>query len=247
MNAAHDYRNGVAVPPAQMRRADILEFPYISLVSPISETAWTGFSSVREAIAFKHDHGLAEAWRIRDRRPDGHHDAYGDALLVLGSMISDHIRPFAAAMGGIEDLAIDVRREIIAFSLSVLHEAGILSPCEIGTWRAMRGKYRNHFGKERAHAWLEDLDGNVLDILPWNASVSGPVFHAAGKESSAFLGYSPLNRVYGTVTDSVLRGAVDDQRCALRKEEILARYDFLTTHIQAFLKRAPLPQKKEES
>lgn len=243
MDMSFDFRKEVGQVPFNHPRADISELSIISLVSPTASTAWSGFPTISSAIDFKRTEGLGDDWRIRDRRDsDQRKDVYGESLLVIGSMIHDHIRHLVSTYGPVENIDITVRREMMSYAAGLIEEITRISDRDIGTWRGMRGKFVTSFGKERAHAWLEDVDGNILDILPWNPDVNCVAYHAAGSEAHGhFQGYSALRKAYGTATDAVLRGDLERSGSAIGMAEFARLHARLGNHIVASVSRSHLP------
>lgn len=216
----------------------------IALVSADSDTAWCGFSTISDAIVFKMSCGMTERWRIRDRRAanTGRDTILQDAMLVVGTMILDHLRNLSSVYGS-GKLPLVVRREMIMFAATTLREVLIGCERDIGRWRPMRGKFCHPTtGVEISHAWLEDDHGNVLDVLPWNGAERGPIWYSAGGETRRiFDGLCKMSDGYGTATGNVLRGRQSHPETAISQIEFARLNVVLGSHIEAFLKRSRLP------
>lgn len=226
-----------------LRKHLSVEHP-LAVISPHAEHCWVGFGSIAEAVSFKHRNHLGDSWRIRDRRTIlacEEENELCEAMLNIGSMISDHIRLLTAAVFASGRMPASVRREITMFAHTVIRECIITSDRDIGKWRPMRGKFL-HNGMEVSHCWLEDRLGNVIDFLPWNYPLS-PASYACHQDGFVknYLGVSVLSDGYGTEFGSYLRGEKAHEGASLTAAEFRKRYLTLGDHIASYLSRSRLP------
>lgn len=216
----------------------------IAVLSPGSQDAWTGFRSMREAAKFKFEKGLGDDWRIRDRRETTFMfpgEELADAMLNVGTMISDHLRILVSKTFNTSKMPASVRRELMMFCFATLRESLISVDKSVGRWRPMRGKFVQN-GIETSHCWLEDVPGNVIDVLPWNYQVAPAGYACHNSEFvKNYHGVSVMSDGYGTEFGAYLRGEREHAASGISAAEFRRRYITLGDHIVSYLARSRLP------
>ena len=245
------------MPSAALRKvpvSSIRQDNAIAVLSPRFRDAWTGFKSIDQAILFKAQEGLGDAWRIRDKRAEApgsttDHErprALRDAMLVIASMISDHVNTDALPPCAQVVPSVSHRREIAMFASTLLREISISSDHDFGRWRPVRGK-RHILDHAFSSCWLEDEAGNILDMTPAD-SVAAPIgWHDAdGRKACQYEGAGLLGDGYGSRLGGIWRG--EEAFFARTAEASLMgqRYDLLVTHIEQFLSCSRLPMRETE-
>ncbi|MCW3782939.1 hypothetical protein [Defluviimonas salinarum] len=250
--------------PSQPRRAsltgahgeNVIDRAAISIVRAGSNSVWTGFQSIPDALRFKAENGLDHSWRVSDKRGSGpevclDHDRpepVADTMLLIGSMIRDHAMPLVAHLGRAfpAGAAPFPGHDLTAFAATLLFEQGLAASRDPGRWTAVKGRIWSPDGARtrRGGAWLRSDDGHILDLAA-TGDPSGLAFgHAESEPMQHYIetgllhsgADSPMVRIWRAEIAGPEDGETIDT-VGLRLQRLRDRIDHLLSSCDAFPSR----------